>query len=60
MIRSKNAQRAIRLTVEGLPLAAILYGAILPLQRIGQQLLVLALLVWLQLIFVFEIFVNGK
>ncbi len=59
MIRNKSVQKVVRFTVLGLPLAGILYGAVLPLQRMGQQLLMLGLLVWLQLIFVFEIFMNG-
>ncbi len=60
MFNKKNVQKVIHVTLGGMPLLGILYGAILPLQRVEQQLLMLALLIWLQAFFIFEIFLSGR
>lgn len=60
MIDKKKFQKAVHVTLGGLPLIGILYGSFLPLQRTGQQLLMLALLIWLQVFFIFEVFLNGR
>lgn len=60
MINKKKIQEAVHITLGGLPLIGILYGSFLPLQKTSQQLLVLALLIWLQTFFIIEVFLNGR
>lgn len=60
MINKKKVQKAVHITLGGLPLIGILYGSFLPLQKTMQQLLVLALLIWLQVFFIFEVFLSGR
>ncbi len=56
----KNFQKVIHVTLGSLPLVGIVYGALLPLQRLEQQLMMLALLIWIQAFFIFEIFLSGR
>ncbi len=60
MLNKKIMQKAIHVTLGGLPLLGIFYGALLPLPRIEQQMLMLALLIWIQAFFIFEIFWSGR
>ncbi len=46
--------------LRGLPLAGAAGAAFLPLQRLGQQISVLIVLIWLQVFIVFECFLAGK
>jgi hypothetical protein len=43
-----------------LPLAGVVVTALLPLQRIGQQFLMLIVLLWIQVYFISEAFLAGK
>ncbi len=60
MFNKKKIWKAIHFTLGGLPLIGILYGSLLPLQRFEQQLMMLALLLWVQFFFVFEVFLSGR
>ena len=46
--------------MQGLPFAGTVAASFLPLQRLGQQFLVLVVLVWLQVFFIFECFLINK
>jgi hypothetical protein len=58
MFKNKDIAKVIRYSVEGLPLAAIIFASFLPLQPIVRHLLVLAVLVWVQVFMIFEVFSN--
>ncbi len=60
MIKNKKARKVLYFTISRLPLAGIVYGTLLPLQRFGQQMMMLAFLIWLQVFFVFEILLSGR
>ncbi len=44
----------------GIPLAAAVGASLLPLQRFGQQFVILIVLLWIQVFFIFECFLVGK
>jgi len=44
----------------GIPLATTVGASLLPLQRWGQQFLVLVILIWVQVFLLFECFLPGK
>ena len=46
--------------IQGLPLTAALVTTLLPLQRLGQQFIMLIVLLWLQVFFVIECFFVGS
>lgn len=60
MHKKFNLQKSIRYTILGLPLAGIVVSSLLPISRLGSQLLMLILLIWFQVFFIFDIFFNGK
>jgi hypothetical protein len=47
------------LVIEGLPLAGAAATAFLPLPRLGQQISMLIVLLWLQVFFIVECFLAG-
>ena len=47
-----------RLVIQSLPVAGAVGTALLPLQRIGQQFLILIVLLWIQVFFIIEIFLG--
>ena len=49
-----------KLILQGLPLVAAAGTAFLPLQRLGQQVSVLVVLVWVQVFFIVEVFLINK
>jgi hypothetical protein len=49
-----------KLIIQGLPIAAAAGSAFLPLQRFGQQFIMLVVLVWIQVFFVIECFLVNK
>ena len=57
---AKKLPKAVKVAIRTLPLAGAAATAMLPLQRTGQQFLVLIVLLWLQVYFVIEIFLAGK
>ena len=46
--------------IQGLPLAAALGAALLPLQRLGQQFVILIVLLWVQVFFIVECYLIGR
>jgi len=59
-MKKKKLDRRLKLVIEGLPLAAVVGSSLLPVQRMGQQFLVLITLLWIQVFFIVECFVIGK
>jgi len=49
-----------KLVIQGLPLMAAVATVFLPLQRLGQQFVVLIVLIWLQVFFIVECFLIAK
>ena len=56
----KRFPRNLKLLIQGLPLVAAGATAFLPLQGLGQQFVVLIVLLWLQVFFIVEIFLAGR
>jgi hypothetical protein len=56
----KKLPKAVKFATRGLPLAGAAITVILPLQPVGQQFMVLIVLLWVQVYFVLEIFLAGK
>ena len=54
----KKRNKGWRLFVQGLPIAGAIGTALLPLQRLGQQFLMLIVLLWIQVFFIVEIFLG--
>ena len=59
-MKKKKLDWHLKLVIEGLPLAAVVGSSLLPVQRMGQQFLVLITLLWIQVFFIVECFVIGK
>jgi hypothetical protein len=59
-MKKQKIDRRLKLFVQGLPLAAIVGSSLLPVQRMGQQFLVLITLLWIQAIFILECFLVNK
>jgi hypothetical protein len=60
MKKGKKIPRSWKLVIQGLPLAAAASAAFLPLQRLGQQFIMLVVLLWLQVFFIVECFFAGS
>jgi hypothetical protein len=60
MKKSRKIPKGWKLLLQALPLAAAAAASFLPLQRLGQQFIVLIVLVWIQVFFVFEMFLINK
>jgi hypothetical protein len=56
----KKKRNYLRLVIQGLPLAAVVGATFLTSQRLGGQLLMLIVLLWVQVFFVFECFLAKK
>jgi hypothetical protein len=59
-MKTINVQKSFRRVVQGLPLAGIIFANLMPIQPVVRHLLVAATLIWLQIVIVFEVFLNGK
>jgi hypothetical protein len=59
-VKKQKIDRRLKLVIQGLPLAAVVGGSLLTVQRMGQQFLVLITLLWIQVFFIIECFVAGK
>jgi fatty acid desaturase len=55
-MENRRVSKVWKLVVQGLPLAAAVASLFFPLQRIGQQFVVLIVLIWLQVYFILECF----
>jgi hypothetical protein len=58
--KKKRIPRGWKLVIQGLPLAAAAVTVFLPLQRLGQQFVMLIVLLWLQVFFIIECFLAGS
>ncbi len=56
----KKLPKAVKYALRILPLAGAASTVLLPLNRIGQEFMVLIVLVWVQVYFVLEIFLAGR
>jgi hypothetical protein len=56
----RKIPRGWKLVIQGLPLLAAAGAALLPLQRFGQQFIILIVLLWIQVFFIVECFLAGK
>jgi hypothetical protein len=60
MMKKGKLNKPLKLVIEGLPLAAAVGASLMPVQKVGQQFLVLIILLWIQFFFIIECFVFGK
>jgi hypothetical protein len=60
IIKKKRIPKVWKLVIQGLPLAAAATTVFLPLHRLGQQFVVLIVLIWLQVFFIVECFMINK
>jgi hypothetical protein len=59
-MKKKNLSKGLKLLVQGLPLAGAAGAALLPVSRLGAQVVMLIVLVWLQVFFIVECFLAGR
>jgi hypothetical protein len=59
-MKKKRIPKGWKLVIQGLPLAAAASANLLPLQRLGQQFIMLIVLLWLQTFLIFEWFLAGR
>jgi hypothetical protein len=59
-MKTKKLPKVAKFVIRGLPLAGAAAISLLPLQRIGQQFLMLIVLVWIQVYFIAEVFLARK
>jgi len=57
---TKRLSQVVKIAVPGLPLAAAVATSFLPLREIGRQLIMLFVLIWIQVYFIYEIFLARK
>jgi hypothetical protein len=60
IMKKKRIPKGWKLVIRGLPLAAAAATVFLPLQRLGQQFVVLIVLIWIQIFFIVECFMINK
>jgi len=60
VLKKLDVRKGLKITLLGLPLAGILASAAFPLTNFGRQCMILALLIWLQVYFIFDVFLGGK
>jgi len=56
----RKIPRGWKLVIQGLPLVAAAGASLLPLQRLGQQFVILIVLLWIQVFFIVECFLINK
>ena len=58
----KKKKRLIgwKVIIPGLPIAAAAGSTLLPLTRVGQQMMMLVVLLWIQAFFILECFMSKK
>jgi hypothetical protein len=56
----KRIPKGWKRVIVGIPLAAAAGASLLPLQRFGQQFVVLIVLLWIQVFFIAECFLAGR
>jgi len=60
MKEKKKKSKSWKIIIQGLPIAAAVGSALLPVQRFGQQFTMLIVLLWIQLFFIVECFMISK
>ncbi len=60
MMAKRKLSKTMKFVLRGLPLAGAAGSLLLPLQRTGQQFMILIVLIWAQVYFVLEVFLAGK
>jgi len=60
MLKKKSISNNMKMLVRSLPLAAIVGASIIPLPNLARQFLILAVLLWIQVFFVFECFLIDR
>jgi hypothetical protein len=60
MNKNRKIPKSWKLVLQGLPIAALAGATFLPLQRLGQQFIMLFVLLWIQVFFIVEIFLITK
>jgi len=60
MMKVKKFPKALKYAIRALPLAGAAATTAIHLSRVGQQFMVLIVLVWIQVYFFLEIFLAGK
>jgi len=58
--KGKKIPKGWKLVLQGLPVVAAAGAALLPLQRLGQQFIMLIVLIWIQVFFIVECFLINK
>jgi hypothetical protein len=56
----KKYPRALKMAIRALPLIGVVASVFLHLSAVGQQFMVLIVLIWVQVYFVLELFLAGK
>ena len=59
-LKKKGFPKGWKLVIQGLPLAGAAGTALLPLPKMGQQIIMLIVLIWLQVFFTVESFLIGR
>jgi hypothetical protein len=59
-MKTKKLPKVVKFVIRGLTLAGAAAAALLPLQRTGQQFIMLIVLLWIQVFFISEVFLAGK
>ena len=60
-MEKRKLPKDLKMVVEGLPLAGAVGTTLLPMtQRLGQQFIMLIVLLWIQAFFIIECFLNGR
>jgi hypothetical protein len=59
-VTKKRISKGWKLVIRGLPLVAAAGASLLPLQRFGQQFVILIVLLWIQVFFIVECFLFNK
>ncbi len=60
MLKKKRISKGYLWIIRGLPLAAIVGASMLPLSKMGSQILMLITLLWLQAYLLFECYVISR
>jgi hypothetical protein len=59
-MKKKSLTKSMRLLMQGLPLAGAVGATLIPVSRLGQQFVMLIVLLWIQIFFVVECFLSSK
>jgi hypothetical protein len=60
MMKRKKMNVILKYILRGLPLAGAVASTFFPLHQLGRQFMILIVLVWVQVFFIFELFLAGR